>query len=113
LLFFHGVARQRENVAEAGKDETSDAPLVRLEEGDFAFLEREEHVGVAEFDAVVGGESVNGLGIEAKGVERIEKIARRGIGSAGGRGEKEEEKNEAERKAHGGSVVTFGIGEQG
>lgn len=85
LLFFDRVAGERENVADAGKNESSDLPFEGLEEGDLAVLEGKDGIALADFDAIFAGDGIDVLRVEPERIERGKKFARRNIGSAANR----------------------------
>ena len=61
-------------MADTGKDEAGDATLVRLEQTKFAVNEGNDHVRLVNFDAVIGGDGIDRLGVDAERVERSEDI---------------------------------------
>ena len=120
LLFFDRVARCGDDVAAAGEDGASDLTLEGSEEGELAEIEGEVAVAAAEFDAVGGGDFVDGGGIDAERVEGFVGISRRVFG--GGRGcrggcraghHEQAEREKGHPWPHTQSVGTFGMGKQG
>jgi hypothetical protein len=113
LLLFHRVARQRHDVANAGKDEAGDPAFEGLEEGDFAVLEGKDSVAFAELHAVLGGDGVDVLRIDRQGIQSGEKFARRRIRGTAYRRKKTPRNHQEEAKPHEKSVDTFGMKRQG
>ena len=113
LLFFPGVARESQGVANPGKNETGDAALEGLKKGQLALFKRDDQVALAKLDAICGRNGVDVLGIEAESIEGSEEVARRGIRGSRGRATEEKKGEQSEENAHLFSVVTFGIGGQG
>lgn len=111
LLFFRGIARKRECMPQPRKNETGNATFVGLKEDKLSLGEVQGNVGLMYLDAILGGNNVDRLRIEAKGVEGCQSIARRVSGPR--RQRKKKEKYEDGAKPHEESVVIFGIREQG
>ena len=101
LLFFDGIARKREGVTDAGKNKAGDAALKRLEKSEFSLGEVQGDVGLVDFDAVLGGDGVDGLRIETKRIQGGDNIAGRVRGGYP-EGKKEKEQYEEGAKPHNG-----------
>ena len=101
--------------------------LVRLKKSDLAFAQRENHVGMVKFNAIIRGNCIDRFRIQAKGVQGSKLFAGRRFGWE--RCErKTETKNKREKsnprgqffgqmahpqaERHAGSVVTFSMGGQ-
>jgi len=99
LLLFGWIARKSEGVADAGKDKTGYAAFEWLQEGDLAVGEVEGDVLLMDFDAILCRDGVDGLRIEAEGVEDGKGITGRVRGAARER-EKQEGEDEEGAKPH-------------
>jgi hypothetical protein len=98
LLFFRGIAGESEGMTNTREDEAGDATLERLKKSKFSIREVKGNVGLMNFDAIFGGDEVDGLRVEAKGVKREKRIAG---GVCGGYEWKQgQEKNEDGAKPH-------------
>ena len=113
LLLFHRVARQSNDVPDAGKDEAGDASFERLEEGNLSILKGQDGVGFSEFHAIFGGNRVDVLRINGQSIEGGEKFARGRIRCVANRRKKTPQNHQEETKPHEKSVVTFGMLGQG
>ena len=93
LLFFIGITGKGESVTDARKNEAGDAAVEGLKENEFAISEVESGIGLMNLDAILGGDEVDGLSIEAKRVEGSKDIARgiRGVSAERQQGKKEDE----------------------
>jgi len=113
LLLFRRVTRKSEGMAEAGKNKSGDAPLEGLEEGDSAAVEGEGDVGLAHFDAVLGGNRIDVLSIEAEGVQGGQEFARGRVCCTTRKWQPEEKRKKNSKGPHRTSVDIFGMREQG
>jgi hypothetical protein len=100
-------------VPNPGKDETGDAALKRLEEGDFPVLKSQHGISFPKLHPVLGGNRVDVLRIDRQGIESGEKFARRRIRCVANGREKKPKNHQEESKPHEKSVDTFGMREQG
>src|SRR5580704_2902775 len=113
LLFFNGVARCGQDVADAGEDKAGDVTFEGLEKGELAVFECDDDVRLTNFDTVFGGNGENLLRIDAKSVEGGEQFPGRGIGRKREGWPKTRKQEKQDPGWHEGSVVTFGMTGQG
>lgn len=114
LLFFDQFARESQDVAASGEDETGDLAVAGGEKGKFAFFEIELDAATAEFDAIGGNNLIGGGRIEAESVQSVVELVRRLIGRRTDcRCNQAGQNRKCHPGPHTGSVVTFGIAEQG
>lgn len=67
-------------MAESRKDDTGDAAFEWLVEGQLSLFEGEYDICLTQLNAVGGGDGVNLMRVQAKGIKRSQKIARRRAG---------------------------------
>jgi hypothetical protein len=101
-------------MAAAGEDYTGDLAIERGEEGQRALVKRKDGIAAAEFDAIGGGDVIDGCGVNAQRIQRIIQFVgcslRRSVSR---RREETPQRDELHPNPHTGSVVTFGMEEQG
>ncbi len=112
LLFFDGIARQGEDVAQAGKNKARYAALEWLEKGELTIGEGDGHVCLTDLNAVRRGNGIGGLSFDPERVQSGESISRR-FRSNSRKGEKKKAREEVAAPQHRDSVVTFGMKGQG
>ena len=115
LLFFDRFARKRQAWPRPEKTNPVMLAVNGSQKSEFAFFEIEFHVAAAEFDAVGGSELVGGGGIETQGVDErrrvraaIDRLPEDTAGAI-----RQDKTASATPDRIQGSVVTFGIAEQG
>jgi len=113
LLLLGGIARQREGMADPGKNETGNTAFEWLKKHQFPPFEREDQVTLTNFDAVCGGESVDVLGVKAEAVECSKKVSGGRIRGRKRRATEKKQNEQGGADAHLFSVVTFGMVGQG
>ena len=77
LLLLDGVSGRSKDVTTAKKHGAGDAPLERLQEREFALLERELGIAAAKLNAIGGVNFVERGGIHAQGSQLVISLAGR------------------------------------
>jgi len=114
LLFFDGIAREGQGVAAASEDDTGDLAVQRGEECQRTLVEGKNGIAAAEFDAIGGGDVIDGCRVDAQSIQRIVQFVGCSFGGRGNRRrQKTPQRDELRPNPHVGSVVTFGMEEQG
>ncbi len=79
LLFLDGIARENQDVTETRENKSGDAAFEGLKESEFSLGEIKSDVRLADLDAILGGDRVDSLTVEAKGIESGKSLAWGGI----------------------------------
>jgi len=112
LLLFDRVPGESQGVAESGEDNAGDAAFEGFKKGELSLFKGEYQIGLTQLNAVRGGDGVNLMRVQAKGIERVQKFTRSTVRKTG-RGHRKKASGKSQEKTHTRSVVTFGMREQG
>jgi len=112
LLLFDRVSGESQGVAESGEDNAGDAAFEGFKKGELSLFKGEYQIGLTQLNAVRGGDGVNLMRVQAKGIERVQKFTRSTVRKTG-RGHRKKASGKSQEKTHTRSVVTFGMREQG